>query len=94
MADIRKKVPENVDGLFFVDQTCIDCETCCQLAPETFRDMGEHTFVYHQPENTEEQREALHALLSCPVGSIGTTQPLDIQTARQDFPLPVENPVY
>lgn len=94
MADIRKKVPENTDGSFFVDQTCIDCETCCQLAPENFADTGEHTYVYHQPDNKQQLRDSLHALLACPVGAIGSTQAEDIQTAMQDFPLPIEKPVY
>jgi hypothetical protein len=32
MANFNKCVPENVPGEFFVDSTCIDCDTCRQLA--------------------------------------------------------------
>jgi hypothetical protein len=28
MADPRQSVPVNVPGDFFVDATCIDCDTC------------------------------------------------------------------
>jgi glyoxylase-like metal-dependent hydrolase (beta-lactamase superfamily II)/ferredoxin len=94
MADIRKRVPENAEGPIFVDQSCIDCGACYQLVPEMFRDAGEHAAVHRQPINQQEQREALHALLTCPVGAIGASDPMDFQAARQDFPLLVEPPVY
>ena len=35
MANFNKRVPENVPGEFFVDFTCIDCDTCRQLAPDS-----------------------------------------------------------
>ena len=37
MADLKKKLSTNVAGDFFVDSTCINCDTCRQLAPATFR---------------------------------------------------------
>jgi hypothetical protein len=48
MANIKKRFPENVTGKFFVDSSGIDCETCQQLAPETFDDAGDHAFVCAQ----------------------------------------------
>src|SRR5689334_12470143 len=33
MADRMRAVPENVEGPLFVDSTCIDCDTCRQIAP-------------------------------------------------------------
>jgi hypothetical protein len=36
MANPKKRVPENVPGDFFVDSTCIDCDTCRQIAPQVF----------------------------------------------------------
>ena len=36
MANPRKRVPENAPGDFFVDSTCIDCDTCRQIAPRVF----------------------------------------------------------
>jgi glyoxylase-like metal-dependent hydrolase (beta-lactamase superfamily II)/ferredoxin len=72
MADIKKAVPENVPGDFFVDTTCINCDTCRQLARSTFKDQGDHSFVSGQPQSEDEQRAATRALLCCPTGSIGT----------------------
>jgi hypothetical protein len=48
MANIEKSFPENVTGEFFVDSSCIDCETCQPLALETFDDAGDHAFVCAQ----------------------------------------------
>ena len=50
MANVTKKVPENVPGDFFVDSTCIDCDTCRQIAPATFGETGEFSFVKMQPQ--------------------------------------------
>ena len=72
MANLLNRVPENAPGEFFVDSTCIDCDACRQLAPETFEDAGEHSCVYAQPHTPEQRRNALRALLACPTGSIGT----------------------
>ena len=33
MANVKKRVRENVPGDFFVDSTCIDCDACRQIAP-------------------------------------------------------------
>ena len=43
MADRSRALPQNVTGDFFVDDTCIDCDTCRQIAPETFG-------TYHKPQ--------------------------------------------
>jgi hypothetical protein len=36
MADPARRLPENATGDFFVDATCIDCDTCRQVAPSVF----------------------------------------------------------
>jgi glyoxylase-like metal-dependent hydrolase (beta-lactamase superfamily II)/ferredoxin len=94
MANRNKCWPENVPGEFFVDTTCIDCDACRQLAPETFEDAGEHSYVYAQPQTAAQQRSALRALLACPTGSIGTLHPRQAQEVMADFPLQVEDGVY
>ncbi|HET9137372.1 MAG TPA: MBL fold metallo-hydrolase [Candidatus Kapabacteria bacterium] len=94
MADLRKRVPENIDGLFFVDTTCIDCDTCRELAPETFQDAGNYSSVHHQPISEEELLRAARALISCPTGSIGTTEKIDLHPAIQSLPLPLTDDVY
>jgi glyoxylase-like metal-dependent hydrolase (beta-lactamase superfamily II)/ferredoxin len=96
MANLSKRLETNVDGNFFVDSTCIDCDTCRQLAPSTFIEDGNYSTVYRQPESAEQTFSAYQALLACPVGSIGTVKQ-NIHTfsqAQDSFPLPIENDVY
>jgi glyoxylase-like metal-dependent hydrolase (beta-lactamase superfamily II)/ferredoxin len=94
MADRRRSVAENVPGDFFVDETCIDCDTCRQLAPEVFADAGQYSFVHAQPSALEATRRASRALLACPTGSIGTLDPRRAREAKVDFPMPLEGGVY
>jgi glyoxylase-like metal-dependent hydrolase (beta-lactamase superfamily II)/ferredoxin len=94
MANIKKSVPENIPGEFFVDSTCIDCDTCRQLAPAVFGETGEHAFIHHQPATPEEYRSALRALVCCPTGSIGSRGKSRPQTVMDDFPLQIEEGVY
>jgi len=101
MADARKKVAENAAGEFFVDSTCIDCDTCRELAPDSFADAGGHSYVRSQPETAAARRAALRALVACPTGSIGierrsaapssTKGPrAEIAAAAEEFPLEIE----
>jgi len=94
MANRAKSVRENVLGEFFVDTTCIDCDTCRQLAPTVFGDSGEYSFVKHQPRDAAERREAVRAVLCCPTGSIGGQQKAEREEVRRDFPLPIDGDVY
>lgn len=94
MADLRKKVSESIEGEFFVDTTCIDCDTCRQLAPGVFGETGDYSYVHHQPQNSDETRAAIRALLACPVGSIGTVHANDAKVVMQDFPMELEQEVY
>lgn len=94
MANPKKRVPENVPGDFFVDSTCIDCDACRQIAPSVFGEGRVTSFVRAQPQSAEERRSALRALLACPTGSIGCLAPVDLKSAREDFPLLIEPPVY
>jgi glyoxylase-like metal-dependent hydrolase (beta-lactamase superfamily II)/ferredoxin len=94
MAHINKRVPENVPGEFFVDTTCIDCDTCRQLAPATFGETAAYAFVHTQPQTAENTRQALHALLACPTGSIGTIHRHNLNTVRPDFPLHIDDGVF
>ena len=94
MADRALRVLENVDGPFFVDSSCIDCDTCRQLAPATFADHGEHSYVHTQPRDDAEKRAALRALVACPTGSIGTSDPSWTALALEDFPLPLAPRVF
>lgn len=94
MANPRKRVPENAPGDFFVDSTCIDCDTCRQVAPQVFGEAPGTSFVKAQPAAASDRRVALQALLACPTGSIGCLGDDDVKAVADDFPLPVEGPVY
>jgi len=73
MPDLKKRRAENVPGPFFVDSSCIDCDACRWIAPNTFRAEGGMSAVYSQPEGDAQTLAALHALISCPTASIGAT---------------------
>src|SRR5918911_2871917 len=94
MAKLALRLPENVPGDFYVDATCIDCDACRQLAPEVFRDHGEQTSVFRQPETEDETRRALMALVACPTASIGTTGRHDKHIGIDAFPLQIAENVY
>jgi glyoxylase-like metal-dependent hydrolase (beta-lactamase superfamily II)/ferredoxin len=94
MAQIALKLSENVPGDFFVDSTCIDCDLCRQLAPEVFKESGDTSVVYHQPDNEQELFNAFRALVTCPTASIGGPHsPLAVHVAVH-FPEPIEDEVY
>jgi glyoxylase-like metal-dependent hydrolase (beta-lactamase superfamily II)/ferredoxin len=94
MANFDKRVPEDVPGDFFVDTTCIDCDTCRQLAPAVFAEGPAHAFVHRQPAIPQDRRQALQALVCCPTGSIGSRGGDRPQLVLDDFPLAVEEPVF
>lgn len=95
MAHLTQRRPENVEGNFYVDSTCIDCDTCRWMAPEIFSRQGEQSIVARQPTDEKEQLRAMQALLACPTASIGTVEkPKDIKTAQQSIPIPIEENVY
>jgi len=94
MANVKKRVPENVPGDFYVDSTCINCDACRQIAPSVFAEATHTSFVKSQPASGTDRRHALQALLSCPTGSIGCLGNDDPKDAMKDFPLVLEEPVF
>lgn len=95
MAQLKWKRKQNQAGNFFVDRSCIDCDTCRWMAPEVFNRQEEQSAVYHQPQTETEKIRALQALLSCPTSSIGTVEKTDdIKAVQQSFPLKIEEEVY
>ncbi len=96
MADQTKRLDSNVAGNFYVDATCINCDTCRQLAPASFEEVGDFSAVTSQPTGEGPLHQAYQALLSCPVGSIGTerSEPVLRQEAMASFPLHLEDGVY
>ncbi len=96
MANVSKSLSTNVEGHVFVDSTYINCDTCRQLAPFTFQEVGEFSSVSHQPQSPTEMLQAYQALLTCPVGSIGTIEKNKnlLLKAQQSFPILLANQVY
>lgn len=91
MAVPEKRRPENVAGELYVDSTCIDCDTCRQLAPRAFRAVGAQSAVFRQPADEDERRAALRALIACPTASIGADgrHTALLKQVRDEFPLPL-----
>jgi glyoxylase-like metal-dependent hydrolase (beta-lactamase superfamily II)/ferredoxin len=86
MASAAQRLPDNVPGNFYVDRTCIDCDTCRRIAPSVFGEGNDHSFVAAQPETPEATRRALMALVACPTASIGTVERSDARSAAEAFP--------
>jgi len=90
VAQQARRRPQNAEGAFFVDDSCIDCDTCRWMAPEVFARIGGHSAVVRQPGSPGRRRAALQAQLACPTASIGSDAPArEARQAVDDFPLPV-----
>ncbi len=73
MASKENKWPDNVEGKYYVDDQCIDCDLCRETAPDNFRrnEDGGYSYVYKQPETPEEEDNCQQAMEGCPVDAIG-----------------------
>ena len=73
MADKTAIVPENVPGIWYVDDTCTPCHVCLDEAPDLLKYNDDETYVffYKQPETDEEKEHARNAMDICPTGAIG-----------------------
>ena len=92
----RSPRPENAPGPFYVDHTCIDCDICRWMAPDTFHYSNEQSAVSSQPQTPDQRHAALQALLACPTQSIHVTSlpPGQLAAARDSFPLPITSNIY
>lgn len=68
--DGSKVYPENVAGMFYVDEKCIECDACVGAAPNFFVIEGGHAYVFAQPTNDKEIAECQEAMAGCPVSAI------------------------
>lgn len=73
MSDLEAKLPENRPGRYYVDETCIDCDVCRDIASDNFtrQAAGGYSYVYKQPQNEREEALCREAKESCPVDAIG-----------------------
>lgn len=94
MAQLAQRLPQNAEGEFYVDSSCIDCDTCRQIAPTVFHDHGAQSSVYQQPRTPEHIRRTLMALVACPTASIGTTARRNARAGVAAFPERLLEDVY
>jgi glyoxylase-like metal-dependent hydrolase (beta-lactamase superfamily II)/ferredoxin len=94
VASLAQRLPDNVPGDFFVDETCIDCDACRIFAPAVFSDQGDKSTVYHQPATDVELLAAQKALISCPTASIGSVAKHDMRPALAALPELIDGDVY
>jgi glyoxylase-like metal-dependent hydrolase (beta-lactamase superfamily II)/ferredoxin len=96
VARISARLSENAPGDFFVDDSCIDCETCRIVAPGTFArsDRLGLSIVRRQPASREDELRAAMALVSCPTSSIGTESKVDVREAVEALPDPIADGVF
>jgi len=73
MPDTSDRVKENVDGPFYVDASCIDCDVCRDTAPVNFTRSFKRAYSYvsKQPDNETERSACEAAMSCCPVEAIG-----------------------
>jgi len=65
-----RALPSNVEGNFFVDETCIDCDTCRWMVPSVFSRGEGQSYVAQQPTTGAEKAATQAAAVACPTGSI------------------------
>jgi len=94
MASAERRRAENAPGDFFVDDTCIDCDACRWIAPDTFDRAGDMSRVRRQPRSPAEERRALMALVACPTASIGTVERHAMDPVLASYPDPIEDGVH
>ncbi len=94
MARLNLRLPENAPGPLYVDETCIDCDTCRQMAPEIYGESRGMSYVKRQPEAPGERLRALQALVACPTASIGGARGAEVQDALAAFPQRIDGPVH
>ena len=96
MARLEAKLAQNAEGEFYVDNSCIDCDTCRQIAPSVYaRSLQiEQSYVCRQPSSEAQRIRALMALVACPTASIGTVTNTSARSAASRFPERIEDEVY
>jgi glyoxylase-like metal-dependent hydrolase (beta-lactamase superfamily II)/ferredoxin len=94
MATLQRSYTTNAPGTFYVDDSCIDCDLCRQIAPQVYQEESDHSVVHCQPQGDAEVKRAAMALVACPTGSIGTRTKIDVRDAAAAFPEQLDDNVY
>ncbi|HEY2509403.1 MAG TPA: MBL fold metallo-hydrolase [Polyangiaceae bacterium] len=96
MARLAARLSENVPGDFYVDDACIDCETCRVLAPNVFErsDRLGLSIVRRQPASAADALRAKMAIVSCPTSAIGSASKADLSEAVSALPEHLDDDVF
>jgi len=96
VARLAARLDENAPGAFFVDDSCIDCDACRQIAPATFARSARlgQSYVAAQPLGADGEARALMAVVACPTASIGTAPKRPVGAAARAFPERLEDDVW
>lgn len=94
MADRAHALPTNVAGDFFVDRTCIDCDTCRIVAPGVFARVGDRSAVVRQPDDDAGILAAQKAAVACPTSSIGSSSKARVRDAVAAYPEEIHGGVH
>jgi ferredoxin len=67
-----KRLPNNVEGKYYVTEECDGCAYCASVAPENFEfDKSTNTyFINKQPATQEEIEFVQEAMEDCPVDAV------------------------
>jgi glyoxylase-like metal-dependent hydrolase (beta-lactamase superfamily II)/ferredoxin len=93
MASPSKRYADNAPGDYYVDRSCIDCGACRWIAPGTFAEASDHSYVRRQPADEAGRLRSAMALVCCPTGSIGARSKRDVGAAVAAFPETIEENV-
>jgi len=72
MARLDQRHPDNVDGDWFCDTRCIECDVARHFAPGLIGSVQGQSVVIRQPATSDEELVMWRAALACPTQSIGT----------------------
>jgi len=67
----KRRWPLNLQGKFYVDDGCLDCDLCRELAPTVFtrNELG-WSYVYNQPTTQAEIDRCMEAVAGCPTDNV------------------------
>ena len=72
-SDRKQKIGDNIPGKYYVNNRCIGCDICVEIAPENFCSNLEEGYEYvcKQPMTDLEEDLCREAMEICPVNAIG-----------------------
>ena len=72
MARPDQRHPANVEGDWFADTRCIECDVARHYAPDLIASDDGLSVVVRQPGTPDEEQAMWRAAVACPTQSIGT----------------------